>query len=165
MDVTTRVCAGMWRLEADIGCLFSNACIIFFETISLPEVDWAGLVDKQTHLCLPSARSTGVCHWLCSLEFRGSLCCKRERLYSVIYSVATSLILAFPPPFPWPSVFRGLVKMRSLWCGVICSKSSSTEVSLSHGEVLMAWSYPCAGTAQELRNAVSKADRPQSPDT
>lgn len=41
--------------------------------------------------------------------------------------------------------------MRSLCCGVICSKNSSTEVSLSHGEVLMAWSYPCVGTAQELR--------------
>lgn len=41
--------------------------------------------------------------------------------------------------------------MRSLWCGVICSKNSSTEVSLSHGEVLMALPYPCVGTAQKLR--------------
>lgn len=41
--------------------------------------------------------------------------------------------------------------MRSLWSGIICSKNSSTKVSLSHSKVLVAWSYPCVGTAQELR--------------
>lgn len=76
---------------------FNRSRIIFLEIMSLPEVDWAGLVDQQTHLCLPSARSIGVCHWPCSMVFRGSSCCRRERLYSVIYSVAASLILSSPP--------------------------------------------------------------------
>lgn len=57
-----------------LGVIFQSPRIIFFEIMSLPEVYWVGLVDQQTHLCLPSARNTGVCHWLCSMEFRGSLC-------------------------------------------------------------------------------------------